>query len=199
MRRFIMLSTVMSLVFAAGLAWAQKAVVRPRQPSPVIHSQFQGIIQPFIADNNIVNVAPSTITFNANSPGSSISGNSSATVAFAKTGGSHGSWTLSVGSNASNFSGPGNCTSIPTSAVQVMCSTASVSPSGSGASASCNATSFTNLSNSLPGLQVTSGKEANDTTTKENYTVTLNYQLGDSWKYIPNTCPLTITYTANVQ
>jgi hypothetical protein len=32
-----------------------------------------------------------------------------------------------------------------------------------------------------------------------NFMVTLQFQLLDSWKYIPNTCPLTITYTVNAQ
>jgi hypothetical protein len=42
---------------------------------------------------------------------------------------------------------------------------------------------------------VASGNEGN--TNSHTYSVVLNYQFTDSWKYIANTCPLTITYTVN--
>jgi hypothetical protein len=44
---------------------------------------------------------------------------------------------------------------------------------------------------------VASGNEGNGSS--HNYTVVLSYQLADSWRYIANTCPLTVTYTVNAQ
>jgi hypothetical protein len=140
---------------------------------------------------------PGTITFNANTPGSNIAGNPpSAIVTFSITSSSHSNWTLSAGSTASTFT---SCPTVPASAVQVECTAASVSPGGAGANASCAVTGFTALPSTLPGLQVASGKEPMDGSTK-NYTITLAYQLADSWKYVANAmCPLTVTYTANAQ
>ena len=51
------------------------------------------------------------------------------------------------------------------------------------------------LPNTLPGLPVASGNTGN--ASSHNYTVVLSYQLADSWRYIANTCPLTVTYTVN--
>jgi hypothetical protein len=31
----------------------------------------------------------------------------------------------------------------------------------------------------------------------KTFTIVLNYQLTDSWEFIANTCPLTVTYTVN--
>jgi hypothetical protein len=41
---------------------------------------------------------------------------------------------------------------------------------------------------------VASGTEGPNT---NNFTAVLTYQLADSWKFIANTCPLTITYTVS--
>jgi hypothetical protein len=136
---------------------------------------------------------PSTITFTGNNPGGTVTGNQTATVAFSITSSTHNNWTLSVGTGATSFTG---CTYIPVSAVTVSCSTATATPAGSGAGASCSASG--SLPSTIPGLAVATGKEPNDGSTK-NYNIVVSYQLADSWKYIPNTCPLTITYTANAQ
>jgi hypothetical protein len=47
---------------------------------------------------------------------------------------------------------------------------------------------------------VASGYEGNAGPTvggSSAFSVVLNYQFTDSWQYIANTCPLTITYTVN--
>jgi hypothetical protein len=102
-------------------------------------------------------------------------------------------WTLRVGASSSSFSG---CATVPESAVSVKCTSASVNGGGQ-ASAGCNVANFTTLPNTLPGLPVASGNEGN--AGLHNYTVVLSYQLADSWRYIANTCPLTVTYTLDAQ
>jgi hypothetical protein len=137
---------------------------------------------------------PSTISFTANSPGRSIAGSSVATVAWNLIHGISGrTWTVSVGARSPSFIG---CATVPESAVSLECISASVDGGGQ-ASAGCNVNSFTTLPDTLPGMPVASGNEGNSGS--HNYTVVMNYQLADSWRYIANTCPLTITYTVNAQ
>jgi hypothetical protein len=133
---------------------------------------------------------PSTISFAANNPGSTVAGNSSATLQWPITGGFLGTWTLSVYANSTTFTG---CTTVPASAVSVQCSSATAN-SGFFSSASCNSSSFVTLPTTAPGLEVANGSEGFG---NSSYTVVLNYELTDSWEYIANTCPLTITYTVN--
>jgi hypothetical protein len=76
--------------------------------------------------------------------------------------------------------------------VSVKCVSASVDGGGQ-VSAACTTGGFTTLPRALPGLRVASGNEGN--ASSHNYTVVLGYELADSWRYIPNTCPLNVTYT----
>ena len=138
---------------------------------------------------------PATITFTANSPGSNIAGSSNATITWSRNGKPGGTWTLSVGTAATTFTG---CTTVPRSAVSVRCASAVHSLTAQNGSANCSATSFTTLPGTIPGLQVATGAQAstgNNGGQVDNFTVTLNYQLADSWRFLPNICPLSLTYT----
>jgi len=188
MRKFIILATASALLFSAGLSRAQKTA--GRQPRPVPVSQPRDTSAQPMATVGTLTATPSTITFAANNPGSSVAGNTSATVQFTVTGGFFGTWTLSVYANSATFNG---CTTVPASAVSVQC-TSATSNSGLFSSATCNSSSFVTLPSTSPGLQVANGSEGLGSS---SYTVVLNFQLTDSWEYIANTCPLIITYTVN--
>jgi hypothetical protein len=193
MRKLVMFAIAGGLVLAAGLAWAQKPG-KPRQPTPIIASGNRPLSPiPLVGGVSSISATPATITFAANNPGSGttnpIAGSSTATVSWNVTGSSAGDpWTLKVGTTASNFTG---CTTVPASAVTVSC-TSSTIVSGSGAGG-CTSGTFT-LPSTTPGQQVASGTEGAGS---NSYSVVLTYQFGDSWKYIADTCPLTITYTAS--
>ena len=194
MRKCTLFAATGVFIFVLGLAWAQKPMVSPRQPTPVFPSASQAVPTCGFSVVSLLRATPSTIPFTANNPGSTIAGGSVATVAWNITGGKNGqTWTLAVGASSSSFSG---CATVPESAVSVKCTSASVDGGGH-ASAGCNVTNFTRLPNTLPGLPVASGDEGN--ASSHNYTVVLSYQLADSWRYIANTCPLTVTYTVNAQ
>lgn len=192
MRKFMMCAIAGVLVLAGGLAWAQKTTVSPRRPTPVIQSlsPAQSPI-PLVTTLSVMSATPSPIQFTANDPGSAVAGNSSATVKWTIDGGASGNtWTLSVYASSTTFTG---CTTVPASAVGVSCSSAS--HTGTRPTANCQSGGPFPLPTAAPGQQVASGNEGNGTS--HNYTVVLNYQFTDSWEYIANTCPLTITYTVN--
>jgi len=192
MRKFIMLATVGTLVLAGGLAWAQKARINPRRPVPVIQSASPARAPlPMDTTLSTMSAAPATIQFTANNPGSAVAGNSSATVGWTTQGGTSGNtWTLSIYANSASFVG---CTTVPASAVSVSCSSASVT--GGKATASCQSGGPFTLPSTAPGQQVASGDEGNSG--NHSYTIGLSYQFTDSWEFIANTCPLTVTYTVN--
>ena len=190
MRR-TMLAIAGLLVLSHGLAWAQKTTLNPRRPAPVVQSLSQARSPiPLDASVSGLTATPATIQFTANNPGSSVDGNSSATVGWTITGGKNGNtWTLSVYANSTTFTG---CTTVPASAVGVSCSSASdITKHGT---ANCQSGGPFTLPSTAPGQQVASGFEGN---TDDTYTVVLNYQYTDSWTFIANPCPLTITYTVN--
>jgi len=192
MRRLILFAAGGFLLLAGAMTRAQKPASIPRQPGLVIPSDEQTPSVAMLTTVSMLRVSPSTIPFTANSPGSTTAGGSVATVAWNVSGGKkHRTWTLSVGTSSSIFSG---CKTVPESAVRVMCTSATVTGGGQ-ASAGCNATSFATLPNTLPGLRVASGNEGN--TSSHNYSVVLRYEIVDSWRYIANVCPLTVTYTVN--
>jgi hypothetical protein len=58
-----------------------------------------------------------------------------------------------------------------------------------------NFTTLPTIPTALSGLTVASGNEGN--ASSHSYTVVLSYELADSWRYIANTCPLTVIYTVN--
>jgi hypothetical protein len=190
MRKSKLFATAGICILAIGMACAQKTATNTRQPIPVSPLAAQG----GFTDVDHLLATPSSIPFTANDPGGEIAGGSIATITWSVSQGKNGqTWTLSVGTTSSSFNG---CTTVPASAISVKCVSASVS-SGGQSTAGCNLTSFTTLPSRLPGLQVASGNEGNSAS--HNYTVVLSYQLADSWRYIANTCPLTVSYTVNAQ
>jgi hypothetical protein len=139
----------------------------------------------------LLSATPATISFAANTPGSNIAGSAAARITFSMDSGSGLAWTLKVGTAATKFTG---CTTVPTSAVSVRCASATTTGGASGATAACGAVAFTTLPSSIPGLQVANGQEPSSGSGIP-FTINLNYQLADSWQFVANTCPLTVTYT----
>jgi len=136
-------------------------------------------------------VSPGLISFNATAPGALIAGSSTASVSFTINANKSNVWTLSAGTTSTTFPG---CLTVPTSAVSVRCASASVS-GGKGATSSCSAANFTQMPSVLPGIVVATGGEPQSQSA--SYSISLLYQLADSWQYVPNVCPLNITYTVN--
>jgi len=180
------------VLFAVGMAWAQnqKPVSSPRQPTPAIQSGNPAIPSTGFCWVSMLRATPNTIPFTANNPGGTVAGGSVATVTWNVLQGRNGEmWSLNAGTTSSSFDG---CTSVPASAVSVKCVSASVDGGGQ-ASAGCNGAGFANLPNTLPGLTVARGNTGD--AGSHNYSVMLSYELADSWRYIPKTCPLNVTYT----
>ena len=183
MHRFSRPLAVGLLVLSSGLAAAAES--KPRRPRvladlpPPIYAATLGPIT----------ASPSTISFSATDPDvvPNVSGNSAATVSWSITSGGSPSqtWTLTVQAPVSSFS---SCSTVPVSAVTVRCASASVT--GGGGSGSCRP-AFTR---STSPQTVASGKEGN------NHTVTINFNLADTWKCVAAqspACTSTITYTVN--
>ena len=145
------------------------------------------------------NASPASISFAANNPGNNIAGSSVATVTWVRAGKPGGTWTLNVRANSATFTG---CTTVPSSAVSVMCSSATHSLTSQNGSAACSAGSFITLPSTAPGVQLAGGAIAstgNAGNQTDTFTVTLNYRLADSWRFLPNMCPLSLTYTLTDQ
>jgi hypothetical protein len=137
----------------------------------------------------LVSISPGTISFTASNPdGGPVSASAPATVSWQVSGGSHLQiWSLSLQAAASTFS---NCPTIPISAIQVRCSTASVSGGGSGTCGGSFPLSTT--------LQQAAGGAQGDNS--NSYTVYLTFTLNESWRYAVNSsCILTITYSITAQ
>ena len=195
MRKCILFATAGVFLFGVGLAWAQKPITKPRQPTPIFQSARipSGPILPLTTIGTVI-ATPGTVTFNANNPGSQIAGSPSATITWQLTGTSNNSvWTLKVAANAANFPG---CTSVPASAVTVSCTAATCSGCGGQGSAGCAAGGPWTLPSTAPGQTVATGKEGNGSPI---FTVTLGYDFLDSWTYpaSPACSPLAVTYTVN--
>src|SRR5882724_9501080 len=132
--------------------------------------------------------APSTISFQENNPDHGVvSVSSPASVSWTILAGSHlQNWTLSVQAGSSSFVG---CPTIPISAVQVNCGSATAT--GLGGTGACSG-SFP-LSTSLQ--QVAGGAEGDLAGT---YSVLINFTLAESWRYVANSsCAITLTYSIN--
>ena len=192
MGKILLFAIVGGLLLAAGLAWAQKPRMSPRRPKlAAAFADPEAGVSPMASSVTTVGATPATIQFAANSPGSAVAGSDSATVSWKISGGTSGkTWTLSVAANSATFTG---CSTVPASAIGVTCGSATVT--GANATANCQSGGPFSLPSTSPGQQVASGNEGNSNS--HTYTVVLNYRITDSWGYIPNTCPLTITYTVN--
>lgn len=137
-----------------------------------------------------ITVSPATVTFTATNPGTVpvVAANATTTVTWQILSGGK-NWTLRVKAGSPSFA---NCPTIPISAVTVSCASAKVASVGG--SGSCAGPFRLGTGQS----QVAAGAEG---MLAFNYTVTINFTLADSWKYIAETnpaCSLALTYTADV-
>jgi len=160
-----------------------------RRPRPLVSTP-----KPMASANFTLNVSPATITFTtSNNPGTTplVAGSAPASVTWSAFSiFDNNNWTLTVQSNSPAFA---NCPQVPISAVTVTCSAATVS--GIGGSAACSAA----FPLSTAPQRVAGGVVGS--LFSYNYSVTINFTLADSWKYIAETnpaCSLSLTYTANV-
>lgn len=180
-------TAVMIVLLGAALqnvaADQKKVAAAVRAASPVIP------LAPVSIHNVAVN--PSTISFTATDPDlGNFSGSSPATVTWQTNGGvnSH-PWTLGVAASTPNFS---SCATVPLSAIKVSCSNVT----GGNTPGTCAAP--IQLSTAL--TTIASGK--GDTGVNSPYSVTINFTLADSWRYIAEQsppCTLNVTYTINAQ
>lgn len=194
MRKSTLFAATALIALAGALAVAQKPATTKHQPIPSSPSAGQINQQFGFTQVSELRATPNSIPFLANSPGSGIPGGSVATINWEITQGRNGqTWTLMVGASSPITSG---CTTVPVSAISLRCVSASVSGGGQ-ASAGCNLSNLSTLPSTLPGLPVASGNEGN--ASSHNYTVVLSYQLTDSWRYIANTCPISVSYTVLTQ
>jgi hypothetical protein len=134
--------------------------------------------------------SPSSVSFTASNPDAGVvSGSSPASLSWAILSGSHvNSWTLSVQADTSSFSG---CPTIPVSAVQVSCSSASVG--GTGGTASCSGS----FALGTTGQQLAGGLQADGS---NSYLVSATFTLAESWRYVANpSCSINLTYSVNAQ
>jgi hypothetical protein len=194
MRKCFLFAATALFVFAGGMAWAQKPAASKRQPVPASPSADQNTPTIGFTAVSQLSATPSTIPFLANNPGGTVAGGSVATINWNITQGKNGqTWTLMVGATSPSFYG---CTTVPVSAISLKCVSASALGGGQ-ASAGCNISNLSTLPSTPPGLPVASGNEGN--ASMHNYTVVLSYQMTDSWRYIANTCPISVSYTVLTQ
>jgi len=142
-------------------------------------------VNPKLSFTSISNAAaaPSAITFPASNPTGSpvVAGSSSVVVSWTTTGTFLGSWNLAVSAPAS-FS---SCPWIPVSAVTVSCGSVTGGSGGTCGGSAALTTGAAQIASGTEGLLVAT-----------NYSVSLNFTLQDSWKYIASTsCSLSVSYT----
>lgn len=172
-----------ALSIALLVAMAGRPAVPAGTLRPTAKPQFQ-------AGNFTLTVTPATITFTATNPATAplVAGSTSASATWTVLSGGN-NWNLTVQASAPTFT---NCATVPISAVKVSCASATVGSLGG--SAACSAP----FQLSTAPTQAAGGAEG---ALAYNYSVTLNFTLADSWKYIAETspaCTLNLTYTANV-
>jgi hypothetical protein len=175
MRKLIMFTTAGALVFAAGLAWAQKAAA-PRRPTPVIRSvQGPQGLTPFDVSKN--SVTPLSIILpTSTNPDGSVSDSGTTTVQF-KTTANPSHFTVYAKAAASSFTG---CNNPPASSVTVACSTATGVTCGAAAA----------LSSTGNGTTVATGS---GNWNPAQFYVTYTFQ--DGWSYqVGSSCALGVQY-----
>ena len=170
------------------------AVAAGRPPVPLRKARPAVNPKPMASGNFTLNASPATITFTTTSnPNTTPAVAGSATASLTWTAFSifdNNNWTLTVQASGATFA---NCPWVPVSAVTVTCSSASVS--GLGGSASCSGA----FPLSTAAQQVAGGVVG--ALFSYSYSVTINFTLADSWKYIAEqspACSLTLNYLANV-
>lgn len=179
MRKFILFAPAAALALAGGLAWAQKANMRPRRPSPVISLKPgpQGPIVPFSVSNG--SVTPVSVPFTSSNPdGGPVTGSGTTTVQFRTT--ANPTFRVWAQASSANFTG---CNSPPANKVTVACQTAS-------AGVTC-APSAALSTGAPPGATlVASGSGSHNPNT-----ITVQYTFQDAWNYQAGTaCSLSIQY-----
>jgi len=126
---------------------------------------------------------PATVSFSPTTPDSS--GTVPVALSWQITGGSNTkTWNITVAAGGSTLT---NCTTIPASAITVICSSSSVSGGGTGACSGSFPLSTT-------PQQFAGGQQATGTA---NYSVNVTYQFTDAWKYQATgapTCQLNLSY-----
>jgi hypothetical protein len=174
MRKFIVSVAAGTLVFAAGLAWAQKAAA-PRQLTPVRSLRRMGQT---VTPLNVMGggVRPTSVTFTSSNPDGSVAGSSTTTVTF-YTYNNPTHFTVYAKAGSSAFTG---CNSPLASSVTVACSGASgVTCAGPAA-----------LTNTGNGTTVATGSGNRN---PAQFTVTYNFQ--DGWNYqVGTSCTLSVQY-----
>ena len=173
------------ILFAAGAG--QKKVISTLKPRTTLSDTLPPVTPLAISG---MTATPATISFSATDPDSpSVPGNAPASVTWRGTNGFFGSWTLTVQSPSTTFSG---CATVPVSAVTVTCTSATVSSFFG--SATCRSPFALSTS-----AQVVAG--GNEGLGAGDYAVGLTFTLTDSWRYIAKlspSCSLTLTYVANL-
>jgi hypothetical protein len=167
------------LIFGTGQARANQLRVGPSLWMRV--GLAPGTVQTLSA-------TPGTISFQLTNPDSGVtSGSSTTSLTWTILLGSHlQNWTVSVQSGSGSFNG---CPTVPVSAVQVSCQSASVN--GSQGTAGC-ASPF--ALSSTPAA-VASGMQAEGT---GSHSVIVYFTLAESWRYVAHSaCTLTVTYSVN--
>lgn len=184
----------MTGALSIALLAAAAAAVRPAGPGAARRLHTAASVKPMANSNFTLTVNPATITFTTTSnPGTTpvVAGSSAATASWtAFSIFDTSNWTLTVNATAASLS---NCPWIPVSAVTVTCSSAAVG--GLGATGACSGA----FPLSTTPQQVAGGAVGG--LFSYNYTVTINFTLADSWKYIAEqspACSLSLNYLANV-
>ncbi len=186
MYRSRIVAVLTSAILTVGVAWGQTKAPRP-PASPTNIANAAAKPRPAATPPGPV-VTPATVNFAATNPGTlpSVLGSPITTFTYGDAdfpGGGTGELTVS----ATGFTGGAACGNIPVSAVTVTC--ASAQSSLSCASAACIAGS---PQLNAAGVPIATGTLTG--TCDPNFTVTLNYNFADNWKYTAETCTLILTY-----
>ena len=129
---------------------------------------------------------PGTIAFQASNPDAGQApGSFPASLNWNDSSGSHLlNWALSVQASSTSFVG---CPTVPVSAVQVSCGSASAS--GAGGTGVCSGS----FPLSTTAQQIAGGAEGDGTGA---YSASINFTLAESWRYVANpACTITLTYS----
>jgi len=181
------MSGLVSIALLAAMTAGPPAVRVPRRLHPTVSTPRPQ------AANFTLNVSPATITFTTtNNPSATplVAASQPATLTWtANSFLDNNNWTLTVQAGAASFA---SCPGVPVSAVTVTCTAASLT--GLGGSAKCSGA----FPLSTTPQQIAGGAIGIFT---YNYSVTVNFTLADSWKYIAEqnpACSLSLNYVANV-
>lgn len=174
---------LLQLMLAVGMLGASMQTLPAQQKGHVV-VQANRILPLAATSMSAVSAAPGTISFTATDPDlGSVAGNSVATVSWTTSNGSAANtWNLKLHANPASFTG---CATVPRSAITVTCGGVT-----GGTAGACGGP----LTLTGAGQQIASGKES--TSNNAPYSVTLSFNLADSWSYIAkSSCTLTVTYT----